>query len=322
MQYEEFKQELLEQLNSAAATSEHIKSFIPSSTTKLNDSTLDSITVCYEDNKNFRPCFYPEELYADYEDGRSMADIVDSIKAHAEYSYEHTPEFNFGDLTSDAVKANIYLQLVNGSTNTMIKDNCAFLEFNDLIAVPRCRVDVNGEVGSFLINKQIQSEMKLTDDELLSIARKNTLEQPYSLKSMAEVLGQSLGMDIPIDSAPPILVLSNEEGVNGSIHIINPKAMKEASEHFNDENLFIIPSSIHELLIMSESQVDDPAYLSTICADVNESVVSNTEVLSGSIYYYDSQKQKISICNNLEDLNMLQHPEQTNTQTRQHRQAM
>lgn len=320
MPYEEFKQKLLEQLNSAAATSDYIKSFVPSSTTKLNDNTLDSITVCYEDDKNCRPCFYPEELYEDYEDGRNMVDIADRLISQAEYSYLHTPQFNHDSLTSDENKKNIYLQLVNGTTNSMIKDNCAYFEVNDLIAVPRCRVDINGEVGSFLINRQIQSEMKMTDDELLGTARQNTLKQPYSLKSMAEVLSHSLGVDIPIDSAPPVLVLSSDNGINGAIEMINGKAMQEASARFNNDNLFIIPSSVHELLIMSEAKVDDPSILSSICSDVNQSVVASTEKLSDSIYYYDSQTQKIAICNNLEDLRNIRHPEQTESQTHQHRQ--
>lgn len=323
MNYQEFKQELLSQLNIASETSEHISSFEPSSAMKNNANTMDSIYPVYDEKKNFRPCFYPEELFADYEDGRSMEDIVDNVIAHAEYSYEHTPHFKFGDLTSDSIKSNLFLQLINGDTNPLIKDNCAYFKVNDLIAVPRCHVklDLDGaETGSFLVNRHVQSDMKLTDDELLSIARRNTLDQPYTLKSLGEVLSESLGTDLPMEDIPSVLVLSNEEGVNGSIHMINPKAMKEASDRFAGENLYIIPCSVSELLIMSESQVDDPSALSMMCNEVNATTVSPVDQLSGNIYRYDAQTQKISICNNLDDLHNLQAPEQT--QTRQHRQAM
>ncbi len=225
------------------------------------------------------------------------------------------------DLSSDTVKNNLYLQLINGDTNPLIKNNCAHIEMNDLIAVPRCKIEIDGQIGSYLVNHKIQSEMKLTDDELLAIARKNTMEQPYTIKAMAEVLGESLGMNLPIEGIPQIYVLSSEKGINGSVHMINTKAMSEASELMNGENLFIIPSSIFEVLLLPESMVEDPAHLHVMCNEVNDTVVKNSEVLSGSIYRYDHDTQKISICNNLNDLQKLQNSAEQHHMN-QHRQSM
>ncbi len=98
MNYEDFKTKLLNALNEQTATNEHITAFEVSSSMKTNENTKDSIVPRYDDNKGTSPCYYPEELYEDYENGRSMDDIVDSVIGQSEYSYIHTPSVAIGDL--------------------------------------------------------------------------------------------------------------------------------------------------------------------------------------------------------------------------------
>ncbi len=322
MNYTEFKETLLNELNEKVSGSEQIESFQASSSMKTNENTKDSIVPKYIGDKNVGVCIYPEELYEDYVNGISLNEITESVIGQAEYTYSHSPSISLGDLTSEAVRDNLYLQLINGDSNPLIKDNCPYIEVNDLIAVPRVKVEIDGQEGSFLVNHKIQSQMKLTDDETLSIARQNTLSQPYSLRPMSEVLSGMMGQEIPSDGIPQIYVLSNPSGINGSIQLLNQDAMSEASRIMGNESLFIIGSSIHELLLLPESMVDDPANLAVMCNDVNRDVVNNNEILTGSIYRYDSDTQKISICNNLEDLNNLQHQSTTQAQPSHHRQAM
>jgi hypothetical protein len=319
MNYEKFKQQLLEELNQK--TNEHITSFEQSTSMKNNNNTMDSIVAHFSSKSAIQPVFHPEELFEDYENGQSINSIVNSVVEQSEYTYKHSPNLDRESLVSEAVRCNLYLQLVNEENNQMIKDNCAHLQVNDLIAVARCKVEIDGEQGSYLVNRKIQAEMKLTDDELLSIARENTLAQPFTIKTMAEVLGESLGIELNDSPVSQVYVLSNPDGINGSVHMLNPKATMVAYGIMNNENFYLIPSSVHELLLLPESMVDDPASLSLMCNEVNETVVKNTEVLSNSIYRYDHETQKISICNNLEDLQKLQ---ETNTQTQTHhrRQAM
>ncbi len=282
MNYEKFKQQLLEELNQK--TNEHITSFEQSTSMKNNNNTMDSIVAHFSSKSAIQPVFHPEELFEDYENGQSINSIVNSVVEQSEYTYKHSPNLDRESLVSEAVRCNLYLQLVNEENNQMIKDNCAHLQVNDLIAVARCKVEIDGEQGSYLVNRKIQAEMKLTDDELLSIARENTLAQPFTIKTMAEVLGESLGMEIPDNVIQQVYVLSNPDGINGSVHMLNPKATMVAYGIMNNENFYLIPSSVHELLLLPESMVDDPASLSLMCNEVNETVVKNTEVLSNSIY--------------------------------------
>ncbi len=322
MNYKEFKQQLLEELNKNIEENDHIISFDQSSSMKNNDNTMDSIVPQYSSEFNTSPCFHPEELFEDYENGHSMSNIVNYVIAQSEYHYNHTPKIDKENLISN--RNNLFLQLVNSDNNQLIKNNCAYFQTNDLIAVARCKVEIDGQPGSFLVSHKIQSEMKLTDDELLSIARENTFNEPYTIKTMAEVLGESLGIEINDSPVSQVYVLSNPEGVNGSIHMINPNATNDISKILGNGqavNYYLIPSSIHEILVLPESMVDDPASLSLICNEVNQTVVKNTEVLSNSIYRYDHETQKISICNNLQDLQKLQES-QKQTQTHHHRQAM
>ena len=61
------------------------------------------------------------------------------------------------------------------------------------------------------------------------------------------------------------------------------------------ENLYILPSSIHEVILLRESDAGDVRELSYMVKETNRAVVDPEEILSDSIYYYDRIRNKITI---------------------------
>ena len=61
-------------------------------------------------------------------------------------------------------------------------------------------------------------------------------------------------------------------------------------------NLFIYPSSIHEVLVLpDEGTRKQRAKLKEMVEEVNETNVSPEERLSNSVYYFDREKQEVTI---------------------------
>lgn len=58
-------------------------------------------------------------------------------------------------------------------------------------------------------------------------------------------------------------------------------------------NLFIIPSSIHELLLLPADRGEEVPEIKCMIRDINDSQVSNEEILSYSLYFYDRQAGEI-----------------------------
>lgn len=70
--------------------------------------------------------------------------------------------------------------------------------------------------------------------------------------------------------------------------------LKDFADHM-ESNLYILPSSIHEVILLLEEDTDDVNDLFRMVEETNRTVVDQEEVLSDSVYYYDREKDKITI---------------------------
>ena len=63
--------------------------------------------------------------------------------------------------------------------------------------------------------------------------------------------------------------------------------MEEALDTLGTDKMVVIPSSIHELIVVPYNEsIDD---INAIVEEVNRTTVSAEDVLSGHIYYYDKK---------------------------------
>ena len=59
-------------------------------------------------------------------------------------------------------------------------------------------------------------------------------------------------------------------------------------------DMYILPSSIHEVIMVPADRINDPTKLLSIVHDANTTVVSIGDVLSDSVYYYDRKTDHIT----------------------------
>ena len=58
--------------------------------------------------------------------------------------------------------------------------------------------------------------------------------------------------------------------------------------------MYILPSSIHEVILLPSDRINDPTKLLSMVHDANTTVVSIGDVLSDSVYYYDRKTDHIT----------------------------
>ena len=58
----------------------------------------------------------------------------------------------------------------------------------------------------------------------------------------------------------------------------------------------MIPSSIHECLVLPDDSVHDPEELGEILRSVNSAVVDPQEVLADHVYRYDAEEKRLREC--------------------------
>ena len=314
--YQDFAIDLVTEMQKQIAeTGTDITDLIVRDAVKVNDGNAKCITATFNDGGNVSPSIYVRPMYEAYCHGDTIEELADKGIRVLEAGRENSIGINLDSVMprpEDAHKR-LYLQLINGEANPDIKERCPHIELNDLIAVARWKCFDNSEAGSgsILITHDIQTGvLHMTADEVLKLARDNTLSQEYTIKGMSETLRELMGGEgmseemmlalFPTPDEPEqMYVLSNAEKLNGATALLSKDTLAEARDIIGTD-FYIIPSSLNEVICVPESFVSNPRDLQNMCKEVNETQVALQERLGDNIYFCDGRN--ITICNSLEQL--------------------
>ena len=97
---------------------------------------------------------------------------------------------------------------------------------------------------------------------------------------------------IPPTPDEMMYVLSNEDKLNGAAVLLNDKVMDDITEKLG-QDYFILPSSVHEVLIVPKNDQMDLKTLESMVQDVNATQVAPEERLSDHVYAYDAKEHEL-----------------------------
>ena len=89
-------------------------------------------------------------------------------------------------------------------------------------------------------------------------------------------------------------VLSNTNRLYGAVYMTDLEKMAEIAERM-DCDLWILPSSIHEVILIPCSYTDDAKKLADMVCEINKTELSAEEFLSSHVYYFNRKTARISI---------------------------
>ena len=208
-------------------------------------------------------------------------------------------------LTYGSVKGSIVYKLISTERNGELLEDIPHMDFLDLSIVFQCLVteDEFG-IASMLIHNVHLKLWDVTVEELYKAARENTpIIMPHTIKSMAEVLCEIAEAENPEEfdydecmkeyaDKEPMYVLSNEKRIEGAACMLYPNRIRDFSDIIGS-SLYIIPSSIHELLLLPTKDTENKDEIRSMIKEINDTQVSENEILSYSLYYYDREAGKI-----------------------------
>lgn len=308
MNYQDYKQILMDELweQKPQEISEYqIKTII-----KQNEKISDCVTPVYADGGNLAPILYLEQFYDPDYDTEKIKTLASQLTNHFLEAHRVQSHFDISQINPHTAQTHLTLRLYNRALNPEIEQTCAHIDCLDLIAVPRWTVGNTQEISSsFLVNRDVQRTLlHMTDDELLKIARQNALNQHFSVIGMNQLLRRML-KEVPEEVVSEMMptdgevmfVMSNEEKQFGATALLFPELLKKASSIVGESNFYVIPSSVHELVVIPCSRVDDPADLVFMMKSINaEQVAVQDRLGDGNVYRFDGQK--LHICNSMEDV--------------------
>ena len=144
---------------------------------------------------------------------------------------------------------------------------------------------------------------------LFDNAKRNmSKKQPVRIQSMFDVLSSMMG-EITEEMFEEInlqmYVLSNETKINAASGIIFTEKIQEFAD-VHEANLFILPSSIHELILIPDSGELDVEYLANMVREINATQVPPEEVLSDKVYYYDRNQKALMFADSMEIISLIE----------------
>ena len=89
-------------------------------------------------------------------------------------------------------------------------------------------------------------------------------------------------------------ILTNRQKLHGSACIVYENLLSSIADRLNSD-LYVLPSSIHEFIILPHNNNMSFNAMTEMVNSVNETSVSDEEVLSNHVYFYDSKSKRLII---------------------------
>lgn len=266
---------------------------------KNNDTHYDGLTIL-SSRHNLAPTIYLNHYYREYQNGSPLTDIIcDILTVYRENRPSEKIDVSFFT-DYDRVKSKIVCKLINFERNRSLLTDIPHYRFLDLAIVFSCLLEA-GPSGSatILIRNQHLHLWSVTRDDLYAIALVNTPRLLRSeFRNMADIL-KELTVDtdcsgLQEDASCPMYILSNQYNRNGSVCILYQNLLKNFAEQLSCD-LYILPSSIHEVLIIPAAPNTSCRELSEMVREINLSQLSKEEVLSDHVYYYSKDTARLTM---------------------------
>lgn len=254
---------------------------------KNNGVILDAV-ILFRGQETTSPVVYLEPLYESFQKGCPMETLCRAALACLEHELPFDPGILSKIHDPESVKKRIAFRLVSQKDNKELLEDVPWFPFLDLAVVFFIRLSSSdkGQVTALIRN----SLLKLWDMPKIWLLSRARINMPVLFPSTLTPMGDLL-------SAPPfslpkpdpdifrLHVLTNESGLYGASCILYDHAVKDFADQMGTD-VIILPSSVHEVLLLPDLHMLDYDFLCSMVQDINRTEVSKEETLSDHIYLY------------------------------------
>lgn len=292
MNYNHFKEEIFNLLQEKTG---HGQKVTLHSIEKNNGLLLDAVSIMGKEER-MAPTIYLSDFYEWFQQGADMEMIADKILEMNRDRRIEEPEITHASFEDyRRARTHICYKLINFEKNRNLLKSVPYIPYLDLAIVFYYRLEEEALNGAtFLIHNCNMDTWGVTVDELLADAGMNTSRKlPFTFQGMEELIREMTGEEEPeYPVKEQMYILTNENKYFGAAVILYPHVLSHISRILGG-GFYILPSSIHECILVPDSGQYTKAELETMVKEVNATQVEADEVLSDSVYYYDRKKDML-----------------------------
>ncbi len=287
----------------------HIKEYLPTEyqnavisineVTKSNDRMLTGLTILLP-GEQAAPTIYLEALAEQVERGMPLDTAMKQIAQIQLENYSRVP-LNISMLENyEAVRPMLAVQMCDPETNQEYLKGKPYTSCGELAAYYRIQVAADEEgTASVAVIESMMQMWGITKEQLHKDAMQAAhARSPVCLYDMEEVMAESIfsvkpenlfNREEPLDIGfVPIYILTNQDKLNGASVSAQEGVLEKVAELLGT-NYYVLPSSIHELLILPDNGSMQLSELEAMVREVNATQVAPEDRLSDKVQYYDRE---------------------------------
>ena len=250
---------------------------------------------------NVAPVIYLDDVYAQYcQNPVGVNTICSDFSDMVQNAIKRLPDVR---KIEDQLRLDeVFMALINFEENQKLLESVPHRIFGDLAVVYKVTVsDDRIGTGSVTISIPLMESMGVSEELLYEAAMKN-MRDLYIVERIEDALGL-----MPKDSVEPsfsdlstlqkdsmMYVLGNRRRFWGAGILLMKKNIKALAEYLEND-LVLIPSSVHEIIAVPDKDPDLVKTCISMVKEVNASSVEPRDRLSNSVYRYDRQRDSIQV---------------------------
>lgn len=285
MNYQQFQEHLAEEVRNRSEGRVEVRL-----KTVTKNNGVARRTIILQDGKSaLHPSVCMDPYYEEYRKGVPVSHLANLLLERCtSYGKPELPENFFRYY--DEVRPAVFCKLVNREKNEEALSDIPHADWLDLSIVYYYQIDHSIlPDASILIRNEHLAYWGIRERRLREDAWKNTVgKQEAVFCSLRSALAE---MNVPAEDIAqeesPLYILTNRSKCFGAICICYPKKADEIAEKVGG-SYYIIPSSIHECLILRAEEAYSPSSLNRMVREVNRTQLEPQEILSDHVYYFDA----------------------------------
>ena len=235
------------------------------------------------------PIIYWENGFSDLSNRQLAVHIIHRYLDASKEMVPGLPEI----ISKDYILTNVLPKVIGTDENLQsIEENRIphkMIQGTDLMAV--YYIPVEQTCGTIQITQQIMDLVGISKEEMSDSAKRNVLNQMV-IKPLAQILAEMAGMDYIAeldDDSDFLSVVTIKSGVFGAgIIACGTEAYNRIGRYIGTDEFYILPSSLHEVLVVRNSTICSQQDLLEMVTEINENVVSSTDRLTDNVYFYSN----------------------------------
>ena len=294
MNYQQFIKEVERRVKEKIKGNETMTVYIHTAV-KNNGKERKGITVS-EKGIHISPTIYLEEYFQQFQEGKPIEEIVEKIlQLYEEVKCSHPCEESLLQ-NYEELKGKFACKLIHRGKNEKLLNDIPYVPWRDLAIVVFVLLEVSPYgTATVLVRKEHLEIWGLTEAQLFDEAKKNTpILLPYQFCPMRKLLREicPYAVDEGEEEEESLYVLSNKLRSFGAASMLYEGILEKVGQKLG-ENYYILPSSIHEVIVVPESKSPVKQDLEEMVREINETQVEEEEVLSDRVYYFSRKENRL-----------------------------